>query len=339
MARFTAVPASMAIAGLALGGVSALPAAAAETWNWASILPSGNFQLENAQTFAAAVEDVTDGEVTITVHGGGALGYKGPELLVAVRDGLVEIADIQMNQQIGEDPFFGIESLPFLATGYENLARLQALTRPYFEEIASEYNQKLIFITPWPPQSVFANVAVTDDIAAFEAMTIRTIDKNATDFFTKLGATPVQMPWAEVIPALASGAINAVSTSSTSAVDGTFWEFMSDYNRLQWQMNSQMVTVNLDAWNRLTPEHQQAIEALAAEMEPKFWESSVAEDAANIATLKENGMAVQVPTDEVKQQLRELGTSFWDDFIESVGPRAEAVISAYEAGTEAAAAQ
>lgn len=323
-----------------LGWVAlAATAGAAETWNMATVLPSGNFQLENAQRFADAVAEATGGEVTITIHAGGSLGYKGPELLVAVRDGLVEIADIQMNQQIGEDPFFGIESLPFLATGYEDLGRLQAITRPYFDEIAQSYNQKLLYVTPWPPQNVFANAAVTDDLAAFEEMTIRTIDKNATDFFNELGATAVQMPWGEVIPALASGAIDAVSTSSTSAVDGTFWEFMTDYNQLQWQMNSQMVTVNLDAWNRLSPEHQTAIEAIAAEMEPEFRDASMAEDARNIATLNDNGMVTNLPSDAVKARLREIGTAYWDDFIDSVGPRAEEVISAYMAETEAVAAQ
>jgi len=329
---------ALGTAALVAGPVAA-SGAAAETWNMATVLPAGNFQLENAQRFADAVEEATGGAVTITIHAGGSLGYRGPELLVAVRDGLVEIADIQMNQQIGEDPFFGIESLPFLATGYEDLERLQEITRPYFEEIAESYNQKLLYVTPWPPQNVFANVAVTDDMAAFEEMTIRTIDKNATDFFNELGATAVQMPWGEVVPALASGAIDTVSTSSTSAVDGTFWEFMTDYNQLQWQMNSQMVTVNMNAWNRLTPEHRSAIETLAVEMEPEFRAASMAEDAQNIATLNDNGMATNIPSDALKAQLREIGTAYWDDFIEAVGPRAEAVISAYMAETEAAASQ
>ena len=150
----------------------AAPAAAVERWNLASILPSGSFQLESAEAFAA------------------------------VRDGLVEMADIQMNRQIGEDPFFGIESLPFLASGYDDLARLQAITRPYFDEIAARKNQKILYITPWPPQNVFANVAIIDDPASFDGVKIRTIDKNATDLFNGLGAAAVQTPWGEVVPAL-----------------------------------------------------------------------------------------------------------------------------------------
>jgi TRAP-type transport system periplasmic protein len=235
-----------------------------------------------------------------------------------------------MNQQIGEDPFFGIESLPFLATGYEDLERLQKLTRPHFEEISERFNQKLLYVTPWPPQSVFANRAI-EDAGDFAGLTIRTIDKNATDFFQALGAQPVQMPWGEVVPALASGVLNAVSTSSTSGVDGRFWEFLSHHNRLQWQMNSQMVTVNLDAWNALSPEHQQAIEELANRMEKEFWQVSIAEDEKNIAELEANEMATVSPSEELRAKLREVGEGFWASYVEEVGPRAEQVIADYTA--------
>lgn len=301
----------------------------AADWNLASVLPPGNFQLENAKLFAAEVDKVTGGEVKIKVHPGGALGYKGPELLVAVRDGLVESADIQMNQQIGEDPFFGIESLPFLATGYEELKRLQKLTRPHFEEIVAKFNQKLLYVVPWPPQNVFAKHGITDDISQFSNLTIRTIDKNATDFFSALGAKPVQMPWGEVVPALASGVLNSVSTSSTSAVDGRFWEFLSNYNQLQWQMNSQMVTVNLDAWKKISPKGQKAIEEAATRMEEQFWKSSVAEDEKNIATLKKNGMKVALPTPELKAKLRKTGETFWSKYAASAGARAKQVLTDY----------
>lgn len=310
-------------------------AEAVEKWNFISVLPSGNFQVQNAEAFAKAVGEATGGEVVITVHPGGGLGYKGPELLGAVRDGLVEVADIQMNQQIGEDPFFGIESLPFLATNYDDLKRLQSLTRPHFDEIATKFNQKLLYVTPWPPQNVFSKTRVKDSLDDFKPLSIRTIDKNATDFFAQLGAKPVQMPWGEVIPSLASGVLNAVSTSSTSAVDGRFWEFIKEFNQIGWQMNSQMVTVNLDAWNKLSPEHQKAIEELAARMEEEFRQNSIAEDDKNIALLRENGMNVNEPTDNLREQLRKVGETFWDDFSKSVGPRAEDVLSKYLTNTDA----
>ncbi|WP_430450090.1 hypothetical protein [Rhodophyticola sp.] len=65
-----------------------------------------------------------------------------------------------------------------------------------------------------------------NSLADMDGMKIRTFDPFGTSFYQKLGASPIQMPWAEVLPALASGALDGVHTSASSAVDGKFWEFL-----------------------------------------------------------------------------------------------------------------
>lgn len=307
---------------------------AVENWDFSTVLPAGNFQVKNAVRFANEVKKATNGEVNITVHPGGALGLKGPESLVAVRDGVVPIADIQMNQQVGENPFWGIESLPYIVQGYDDLKKLQKHTRPVFDKLARSYGQKILYIVPWPPQNVFASVSAGKAISELKGVKLRTIDKNATEFFRRLGAAPIQMPWGEVIPALATGALNAVSTSSSSGVDGKFWEFMGYMNRWQWQMNSQMVTVNLNRWNKLKPETQKTIEDLAKKLEGEFWQVSKAEDERNLETLQKNGMKIVTPNDEVKAEIAKAGSAMWDEFAASAGGPAKSVISSYrkEAG-------
>jgi TRAP-type C4-dicarboxylate transport system substrate-binding protein len=304
-------------------------AAEAETnWDLPLAWPAGNFHVTNAETFAEKVAEATGGELQITVHPGGSLGFKGPEMLKAVRDGLVPIGDILLNQQVGEAPFLGIESVPYLASGYEEIEALHEFSRPVYEEIAAEFNQKILYLVPWPGQAVYSQneIVTLDDV---QGLKIRVVDKNGLDFMGALGAAPRQMPWGEVVPALASGGIDGVTTSSSSGVDGKFWEFLGFMNRFNWQSASNMVTVNLDAWNALTPEHQDAIESLAAELEPEFWEISRAEDEAKLATLEENGVKITEPTPELKEKLLETAKPMWQAFIDEVGPKAEEVVGAY----------
>ena len=59
-------------------------------------------------------QKATDGAVEIAVKAGGQLGFKGPEQLRAVRDGLVPMADVLNIQQVGDEPLLGIEGIPFL---------------------------------------------------------------------------------------------------------------------------------------------------------------------------------------------------------------------------------
>lgn len=323
---------------LALAAVAVLaagnplrPAAAATTWDMPLAWPPGNFHVKNAQTFADAVKEATGGEVIINIHPGGALGFKGPEMLRAVRDGLVPIGDILLNQQVGEVPFLGIESVPYLASGHDELKKLQEFTRPVYDEIAKKYNQKILYIVPWPGQAVYSKEPI-ETVEDLEGFTLRVVDKNGLDFFTALGATPRQLPWGDVVPSLASGAIEGVTTSSSSGVDGKFWEFLDHMNRFNWQSASNMVTVNLDAWNALKPEHREAIEKVAQELEPKFWQVSKNDDETNLKTLREHGIKITEPSPELKAELLEVARPMWEDFIEAA-PQAKEVIAKYSETT------
>ena len=247
--------------------------------------------------------------------------------MAAVRDGLVPIADILLNQQVGEAPILGIETLPYLAPTMPDLALLHKFYRPKLEEVAESMNQKLLYLVPWPGQAVFAPNPINslDDI---KGLTIRVVDANGSSFFEALGATPVQMPWGEVVPSLAAGTIKGVTTSSSSGVDGAFWEFTKHMSTFNWQASSNAVMVNLDAWNALEPETRAAIEATAARMEGQFWLNSKAEDAKKLAILQEHGIEITQPSPELRAALLEKAKPLWDDFKARV-PDAAPYVDAY----------
>ncbi|WP_172328144.1 TRAP transporter substrate-binding protein [Mangrovicoccus sp. HB161399] len=322
---------NVALAAL-LAVAAAAPALAETDWDMSVVWPEGNFHTQNAMAFAEKVKEVTDGEVNITVHSGGALGIKGPEGMAAVRDGIVPIADILMSQQVGENPALGVETLPFLAPTSQDLALLHKFYRPLIEKIAGEMNQKLLYMTPWPGQAVYSPEPV-NTLADLSGLKIRVVDANGHDFFEALGAAPVQMPWGEVIPSLAAGTIEGVTTSSSSGVDGAFWEFMDNMSTFNWQASSNIVTVNLDAWNDLSDGDQKAIEDAAAGLEGQFWLNSRAEDAKKIAILEEHGMSVTAPSAELKAELLEKALPLWDAFKERV-PEAAPVVDAYLAARD-----
>jgi TRAP-type C4-dicarboxylate transport system substrate-binding protein len=307
--------------------LAGLPASAQTTWDLSTVWPDGNFHTVNAVRFAEAVEAATNGDVVINVRSGGQLGFKGPEHLRAVRDGLVPMADILSGQQIGDEPFLGIEGIPFLVSGIEDLRALQAHTRPIFEEIAERNNQKILYIVPWPTQYVHMKTNATS-VEELQGIRVRGADKNAADMLSAVGMSGILIPWGEVVPALASGAIDGVATSAVSAVDGAFWEFLTHSYATNHNWTTQLVTVNLDAWNSLSAENQAAIEAVAAELEPQFWDASLQADADSRATLEANGMTiVDLPADMLAD-MQAATRPMMDEFIARV-PAAEAPLNAY----------
>src|SRR5688572_13074386 len=153
-------------------------ASAAVSLDLATVWPDGNFHTRNAKTFAAEVAKVTDGAVTINVRSGGSLGFKGPEQLRAVRDGLVPMADVLNIQQIGDEPLLGTESIPFLVGSADELKVLHKYLRPEYEKVAAKNNQKTLYMVPWPTQYLHLKTKATT-LDGLKGVKIRVPDKNA----------------------------------------------------------------------------------------------------------------------------------------------------------------
>jgi len=315
----------------ALGAATALAmtqAAAAEpNLRLSDVLPEGNFQVENAKVFAAAVSEATGGNVTITVNAAGSLGFKGPDQLGAVRDGLVDMADINISQQVGLNPLFGAEGVPFLVSSMDELKEYHAFLRPEFEKLAEKYNQKILYMVPSPAQYVYLKVEV-DSIDGFANIPVRGADKNTVDIITAIGMDGVVMPWGELLPALASGRVDGVATSATSGVDGKFWEFLDYIYPTNHTWGSNAVTINLDVWNKLSADDQAAIEKVAADLEPSFWDVSRQGDLDSIKTMSENGMTLLPLSADLQAAVKEKAGTVQAAFFERV-PAAKPIADAY----------
>ena len=304
------------------------PALAAERLIYDSPLPQNEYGARLVRAFAAKVLATTGGEVEILVRQNAVLGLTGAETLAAVRDGLVHMADMQMNQQVGEEPIFGVESLPCLARDFDQLKALRTLTQPHFERAAIKHNQKILFMFPLPRQNLYSKRDVRNP-ESLRGLKVRTIDRNATAFYSYLGAVPIQMPFAEVAAALSSGLLDGVSTSSTTAVSGAFWDFLTHAHQMHWQMNSFMVTVNLDAWARIPAHLRPVVEKISAETEAELWTVAVETDATADAALRARGLIFSDPDAAFEMRMQAACDRVLDDFRKTARPEEAAIIRDY----------
>lgn len=316
-------------AALAAGAV-AWPqgARAATTLDLSQVLPNDNWQTIEMRRFADAVQEATNGEVVIRVHSGGSLGFKGPEHLRAVADGLVPMADLLGAQQSGEVPLFKLENLPFLIRDQADMAVLHQFWRPVIDEIVeTRYNQKFLTAMPSPTNYLYMNV-LAEDIEDLRNLRVRGAAMIDVEIFDLIGLAGIQIPWGELIPALATGRVEGVGTSPTSAVDGKFWEFMKYIYPTNHVWASNFLTVNLDAWNGLSESNRETILALAEEYQPQFWATSkrLGEEAFGILT--SNGMEIVDMPDGMLEEMQTRTRPAIDQYIAEV-PEAGPIIAAY----------
>jgi TRAP-type C4-dicarboxylate transport system substrate-binding protein len=106
-----------ALAAAAFFATGLTTASAQTTWNLPPPIRPTTSHTENLIQFAKDVETATGGKLKITVHGNASL-FKAPEIKRAVMTGQAQIGEVLMSLHENEDPVFGIDVVPFLATSF-----------------------------------------------------------------------------------------------------------------------------------------------------------------------------------------------------------------------------
>jgi TRAP-type C4-dicarboxylate transport system substrate-binding protein len=317
------------LAGAVAGAALALPAAAA---NWDMPTPYGDsvFHTQNIMQFAEDVAAATDGAVEITVHSAGSL-YAHPEIKDSVRRGLAPMGEVLMSRLANEDPIFAVDSIPFLASSYDEAEALWEASRPLVEEKLAAQGLTLLFAVPWPGQSLYSQAPVTST-ADLEGASFRAYNAATERLAQLMGAVPTQVEAGDIPTAFATGRVDAMITSPSTGVSSQAWDFTSHYTDTQAWLPKNMVIVNTQMFEALPEDQRAAILDAAATAETRGWEMSAAETEEKIATLKENGMTVSQPTEELSAELAEIGETMTAEWLEEAGDEGQQIIEAYRSG-------
>src|SRR6201999_3563101 len=111
------------LATLALAAFAASPASAQTKWNLPAAYPADNPHSENLMLFAKDVAAATGDKLQITVHPAASL-FKAPDIKRAVQTGQAQAGEVLISIHENEDPIFGIDVIPFLATSFPEAKKL-----------------------------------------------------------------------------------------------------------------------------------------------------------------------------------------------------------------------
>ncbi len=319
---------------LALAGAMtlALPAAAQTKWNLPAAYPADNFHTENLAQFAKDVADATGGQLQITIHANASL-FKAPEIKRAVQTGQAQIGEVLMSIHENEDPLYGVDVVPFLATSFGQARKLWEAQKPVLEKKLAAQGLVLLYAVAWPPQGIYAkkDINTVDDM---KGLKWRSYNVGTSRIAEIVGAQGVTIQAAELPQALATGVVNAFMSSGATGYDSKVWESLTHFYDTQAWLPKNMIIVNKAAFDGLDKPAQEAIAKAAKAAEERGWKVSQEKTTWYTDQLAAKGMKVLPPSPELKTGFQKVGEQLTADWLKKAGPDGQAVVDAYrKAGT------
>ena len=291
--------------------------------------PATSIQGEADAGFARAVTERSARRIEIVHQYDASSGFRSKDMVEAIGSGKVPLGNTYMGALGAVDPVFLLPSLPFVATTAEQAKTLADVARPAYEQVLAKHNQKLLFLSPWPAAGLWANKPI-DSVAALRGLRLRTADANGVLAFKAAGAVPVQVSFADALPQLKAGQLDAVLSSGDGGAGARLMETLRHFTAIDYAVTMSMVTVNADAWSAMEPAFQTAMLAAAADTEARQWEVMKTRVAANYAQMRASGVTITTElSPEYRQALRAAGQVAVDDWVQKMGPAAAPILDAY----------
>ncbi|MDE1465364.1 TRAP transporter substrate-binding protein [Spartinivicinus poritis] len=297
-------------------------------WDMPTPYSDSTFHTRNIRLFADEILKATNNELNITVHSAGSL-IKHPEIKKSVRRGIVPIGEVLMSRLSNEDSFFALDSIPYLATNYQQARKLWQASRKRTEEKLSKQGLKLLFSVPWQPQGLFAKKkvkAATD----LQGLKLRVYNKYTERLAQLLQAIPTQIEAADIATAFSTGRVDSMITSPATGANTKAWDFLSHYHHFQAWIPKNMVIVNAKQFSKLNKDTQAVVLAAAKQAEERGWQMSEQETNEKVAVMKANGLKVVYPSDKLHSELSYIGHVMTKEWLNNVGNEGKSTLAIFK---------
>jgi TRAP-type C4-dicarboxylate transport system substrate-binding protein len=319
---------SAALAATASFALMASPAFAQVKWNLPAAYANTNYHTENLVEFAKDVERLTGGKLSITVHGNASL-FKAPEIKRAVATGQAQMGEVLISIHENENPLFGIDVVPFLATSFSDAKKLWDASRPAIAKALDAQGLTVLMAVPWPPQGIYAKKDL-NSVADMRGLKWRAYNVGTARIAEIVGAQPLTIQAAELPQALATGVADSFMSSGATGFDSKVWESLTHFYDTQAWIPNNVTFVNKAAFAALDKPTQEAVLKAAADAEARG--RRIADERTNffLKELAAKGMKVLPPSPAFKEGLAKVGEQLTADWLKKSGAEGATVVEAFK---------
>jgi TRAP-type transport system periplasmic protein len=296
-------------------------------WDMPTGYAVGSFQTQNVQRFADDVDRATGGKLKITLHPNGSL-FKANEIKRAVQTGQTQAGEFIISGAANENAIFGVDSIPFLATSYDEARKLHNAAKPVTEKLLASQGMKVLFVSPWPGQNLYSLKPVVSgkDLAGTK---MRAYNPATSRIAQLLKAQPTTIQLAELGQALATGTVENFLTSSASGVENKLYEQVKYFYSVNAWLPKNVIVVNQKAFDALDKSTQDAVVKAATDAEVRGWATSQQKDDEFVKELAAKGVKVAPPSDALRRELQVIGETMTQEWLKSSGAEGQSIITAF----------
>src|SRR6202022_4678842 len=102
-------------------------------------------------------------------------------------------------------------------------------------------------------------------------LSIRTYDKVSSEVFAGVGARAASISFADTMPKLVDGSVNAVLSSGDGGAGRKLWEFLPYFSEITYSLPLSVASVNQAVYDGLSGELREAVDAASRQSESELW--------------------------------------------------------------------
>jgi TRAP-type C4-dicarboxylate transport system substrate-binding protein len=258
------------------------------------------------------IASATNGRITAEIAPFDRSGIRGQEMLSLLRLGVVSFGTALLAVVSTEEPEFNAIDLPAVNPDIGALRRSVAAFRGHLTETLRErYEVELLGVYTYPAQVVFCRRPFSS-LSDLTGRRVRTSSVGQSEMFTALGATPVLIPFADIVSAMRSGVVECAVTGTLSGNDIGLHEVTSHVHSLAITWGLSIFGANLGTWKALPEWARDTLRQEVAKLEADIWDAADRETGEGLACNSgqptcqngRRGSMVVVPVSEADQQRR-----------------------------------
>jgi TRAP-type C4-dicarboxylate transport system substrate-binding protein len=299
-------------------------------WSMATEYGATTVSGEAVGFFANRMAKESSGKITIDPAYDTPRGLTSADIVAAIRDGRLAAGD-SFSGALGRiDPLFLLSSLPFVAMGPAEARRLLDAARGLYASRFLREKQRLLYATPWPASGLWAKKPIVTP-ADLAGLPLRVYDATGFELFASAGARPVNLSFAETMPHIVDGSIQAVLSSGDRGAGRKLWEHLPYFTEIGYAMALSFGTLGQPIYDGLPADLQGVVDRGAEATQAWLWELLTRRIEQNHAWLEANKVTI-VANDRVSPELRaalvQAASSAIENWKQQAGPQAAAVLDA-----------